>query len=391
MLSLSFTFVLTMFLSLDVFFWCVSAAIESVQLRPRDILPMEWAFERNYAYILRARGGSQSLSDTTAAVTETSSDSNATSTDATPLTAQTGADIVRSDKSRDIFSLYQIGDGSEDDPQCIPDRYLRMQLGRRDDALHALQATLAWRKQHDIDHILLQPQSKFDICKAVFPHCFVGRDKLGHVILLQRPALIDIPKAKANSLTNDELLMHYVFVNEYLWQIVESEQALGTMTSILDLRGLNFGVLKKTDLIGFCKKFISTMDAHYPQRAFKTLIINAPKWFNALYKLFSPLLRESTKAKIEIYPHGKKQDQALFALLDNAKEVFPPSVWSSHKESKKRKRHKPKSEEEEAVDEADAHVDETWRCDSNMERELRAYVSLGNLLSSQPDPLAYPV
>lgn len=381
MVSLPFSVVVMWLLSLDVFFWVVSAAVESVQLRTQDVrIPFEWAYRSSNAYLISTRGGSLSTDETAVSVVETSSIANTTegksaADHASDITSK--ADIVRSDKSKNLFSLYQVGDGSEEDPDGIPDRYLRMQLGRRADAKQALHATLAWRKEHDIDHILLRPQTKFDICKAVFPHCFVGRDKQGHVILLQRPALIDIPKAKANSLTNDELLMHYVFVNEYLWQIVESDQALGTMTSILDLRGLNFGVLKKADLIGFCKKFISTMDAHYPQRAFKTLIINAPKWFNALYKVFSPLLRESTKAKIEIYPHGKKQDAALMDLLDNAREVFPPSVWSNFKESKKRKRHKhhKHQEEEEAQDDEIVHGDEHWKCESQMEYELREYVS----------------
>ncbi|GKZ00434.1 hypothetical protein MPSEU_000996000 [Mayamaea pseudoterrestris] len=360
--------------------WVVSAVVESVHIRPiiQDALPVEWAFERNYAYILRARGGSNLTFDASVATIDASSETNTNSAEQTTIATNEASspiskgDIVRSDKSKGIFSLYQVGDGSEDDPDGILDRYLRMQLGHRDDAMQAIQATLAWRKEHDIDHLLLRPQPKFDVCKAVFPHCFIGRDKFNHVILLQRPALIDIPKAKANSLTNDELLMHYVFVNEYLWQIVESEQALGTMTSVLDLRGLNFGVLKKTDLIGFCKTFISTMDAHYPQRAYKTLIINAPKWFNALYKLFSPLLRESTKAKIQIYPRGKKQDAALMELLDNAKDVFPSSVWSSHKESKKRKRHKRGDDGDD--EEVDASSDNAWKCDSGMEKDLRAYV-----------------
>jgi hypothetical protein len=365
-----------------------SAAVDSVQLRPRELLPLEWAFEKHSSYILNCRGGSSP----TATANETTETTASTSTQDESNNHNTiEMDIIRSDKSQNIFSLFQVGDGSESDPDGIPDRYLRMQLGRRDDARQALDATLAWRKEHHIDQILLKPQPKFDICKSVFPHYFVGRDTQNHVILVQRPALIDIQKAKANSLTNEELLMHYVFVNEYLWQIAESDEPLGTMTSILDLKGLNLGILKKTDLIGFCKQFIATMDAHYPQRAFKTLIVNAPKWFNALYKLFSPLLRESTKAKIEIYPRGKKQDAALLALLPNAKDVFPPSVWSSYKELKKHKkrkhhhkRHK-KDEDDHEDDHDDDHGDEAddpallaenWTCTSDMEKGLRDYVSV---------------
>ena len=381
-IMISIAFILAVLLSLDVFVWWASAAVESLQLRQREFLPLEWAFERHFAYILNARGGaiadSSSLSgDTTTLLTDAPADDVNSTTELRPLQPATVVDqksVVRSDKSKDVFSLFQVGDGSETDPDGIPNRYMRMQLGRRKEAMDALQATLAWRKEHDIDRILLRPQPKFDLCKTVFPHYFVGRDKLNHVVLFQRPALIDVAKAKANALSNEELLMHYVFFNEYLWQISESEEPLGTMTSVLDLTGLNLGILKKKELLGFCKQFISTMDAHYPQRAFKTLIINAPKWFNALYKLFSPLLRESTKAKIEIHARGKQQDEALMNLMDNVTDVFPPSVWSSYSTKKNNKR-KAASQEEHADEAEELGDDRSWTCQSEMDRQLRAYVS----------------
>jgi hypothetical protein len=236
---------------------------------------------------------------------------------------------VVSDKNRMVFSLFQKGDGSEKDPDGIPTRYLRMQNDNREMAVKALEITLQWRKENDIDTLIARPQEKYDICKAVFPHYFAGRDSKGHVILVQRPAMIDLQAGKRNKLSHDDLLMHYVYVNEYMWQVMEASNPMGTMISVLDLTGLNFNVLKQPDLIGFLKKFVSTMDSHYPQRAHKTLILNAPKWFNVMYKVLSPLLRESTKAKIEIYSRGKKQDHALKNYLgDKGKEVLPAGVWS---------------------------------------------------------------
>jgi hypothetical protein len=59
------------------------------------------------------------------------------------------------------------------------------------------------------------------------------------------------------------------------------------------------------------------MDAHFPQRSHRTFLINAPKWFGALYKLCSPLLRESTKEKIQILSKGKEQDEVLKHLLQD--------------------------------------------------------------------------
>jgi len=82
---------------------------------------------------------------------------------------------------------------------------------------------------------------------------------------------------------------HCVCVNEFLWQVVEADNALAAMTSMLDLQGLNIGVVRQTELIGIMKEFVKTVDAHFPQRCNKMLIVNAPKWFNVLFKIVSVL------------------------------------------------------------------------------------------------------
>ncbi len=104
------------------------------------------------------------------------------------------------------FSLYQKGDGSEEDVDNIPTRYLRMQLNDRERAKHALQETLQWRKDHNIDTILGRPHADYDVCKTVFPHYFAGYDKLGNVAFVQRPALLNLELARKNGLTNQALL-----------------------------------------------------------------------------------------------------------------------------------------------------------------------------------------
>lgn len=212
------------------------------------------------------------------------------------------------------FSVFQKGDGHETDSDGIPDRYLKMQGNRRDLAKAALENTVKWRKENNVDTILARPHPKFDISKAVFPHYFCGRDDAQHVILLQRPGLLNVKLAHKNGLTGEELLFHYIYVMEYLWRIVDpAPQA--TMTSIIDLTDMNISILRKREQLRIGSLFLSTMDAHFPQRSHKTFLINAPKWFGALYKVASPLLRESTKEKIMILTKGKEQDDILRDLL----------------------------------------------------------------------------
>ena len=228
------------------------------------------------------------------------------------------------------YSLFQEGDGHETDPDGIPTRYVTMQGGRRDYAKAAMEKTLAWRKENDIDTILARPHPKYDISKAVFPHYFCGRDNTQHVILLQRPGLMSIKLAHKNNLSGEDLLLHYIYVMEYLWRIVDPSPD-ATMTSIIDLTDMNISILRKREQLRIGSLFLSTMDAHFPQRSHRTFLINAPRWFGALYKVVTPLLRESTKEKIQILSKGKEQDEILKDLLrdcpipeDDKLENVPP-------------------------------------------------------------------
>ena len=214
------------------------------------------------------------------------------------------------------FSLFQKDDGHETDPDGIPTRYITMQGGDRDLAKAAMEKSVAWRKENDINTILARPHPKYDVSKAVFPHYFCGKDDTGHVILLQRPGLMNTDLAAKNGLSGEELLMHYVYVMEYLWRIIDPSPE-GTMTSIIDLTELNMSILRKREQLRIGSLFLSTMDAHFPQRSHRTYLINAPKWFGAVYKLCKPLLRESTKEKIQILSKGKEQDEILKDLLQD--------------------------------------------------------------------------
>mmetsp|Transcript_13868 Transcript_13868/g.21872 ORF Transcript_13868/g.21872 Transcript_13868/m.21872 type:complete len:370 (-) Transcript_13868:188-1297(-) len=265
-------------------------------------------FEKAWGLCNRIRGGR--LGRDASAATK----ANSTESEAAVLQANVEKDYSASPHS---FPLFQENDGSQTDPDGIPTRYLKMQRNDRSRAKKSLESTIRWRKENDIDTILARPHAQFDVCKRVFPHYFCGRDDTNHVILLQRPGLIDLKAAELNGLTGEDLLYHYVFEMEYLWQILEPK-ADETMTSVIDLTGLNFSVLTKRELINVVQMFCRTMDAHFPQRAHKTLLINSPNWFGAIYKIISPLLRESTKEKIAILSKGRKQDEELRMLLSKS-------------------------------------------------------------------------
>lgn len=234
----------------------------------------------------------------------------------TPRTCRGGA----SDNNGDVspldtnftFPLCREGDGHEDDPDSIPGRFLRMENGNRIKAKAALDATVRWRAEHQVDTILSRPHTKFDLCKAILPHCFLGRDPTDHVIFCQRPGFANMNLLHDNHVTTDDLLMHYVCVLEFCWNVLEPRPDQ-TMTSILDMKGVSLG--KTREMLAFVKQFVGMMSSHYPQRAYRTLVINAPTWFGTLFRMISPLLRESTRQKIQILSPGKRQQQVLEECL----------------------------------------------------------------------------
>jgi len=87
------------------------------------------------------------------------------------------------------------------------------------------------------------------------------------------------------------------------------------MTVILDLERLSFSTFRDREKRGFMLRFVKTMSDNYPQRSFKTLIINAPTWFDIMYRIVKPLLRESTRRKINIVKNGPQQDTTLIEVL----------------------------------------------------------------------------
>lgn len=295
----------------------------------------------------------QLLASTTAKdheASDTDSTANSSSSDSS------GSDLVYSDPSKGIFSFYQVGDGSAEDPDGIPDRHLDMANQNRLKALDAMQATLEWREANQIDNLLNKPHTKFDACKKAVPHAYVGRDVNGHVVYVQQPAKMDKKVVQANGLTEEDLVNHAIFIQEYLWQVVEADDANATVTNIMDAGDLCLGDLRrKQDQVQLFIRMAEIFDNHFPTRAHKTIIVNAPSWFNALFCLIKPVLRESSASMVEICSKGKKQDQILLQTIgEETCKSLPDFCWNKpHKRG--------------AIDMASA-------ASLDMEKDLRAFV-----------------
>ncbi|KAL7543102.1 hypothetical protein ACHAXR_012421 [Thalassiosira sp. AJA248-18] len=270
----------------------------------------------NLQYVLfQTRGGSDEEEGSTAVIdTEAAADV----AESTPDSDDTSSNATEALRRNLTFTATKPHDGSVEDPDGIPSRFLLMKKNDRAEAKASFEEHLAWREEFDIDTILSRPHTKYDVCKAMLPHFFSGRDSHNNIVFVQRPAAMDFELMRNNNSTIDDLLLHYIYVIEYCWNILEPGPPEGVMTNVLDMRGLSFRNMKNQEYIGFGKRFVNMMSANYPGRSYKTLVVNAPKWFHALYKIFKPLLRESTRAKIVILKAGKHQDAALKEILGDS-------------------------------------------------------------------------
>jgi len=232
--------------------------------------------------------------------------------------AQPDSESFAYSESSLTFGASKPGDGSESDPDGIPARFLKMQKGHRVKAKHAFAHTLEWRAEHNVDTILWRPHPLYDLCKSIYPHYFPGRDILGNPILVQCPGLLDPEKAHKYNITMDQLLMDFVFALEYCWNILEPGPPDGIMTSVIDMEGVTLKHIRNGEMRDFILRSVHVISENYPQRSFRTLIINTPRWFGGLYNLIKPLLRESTKKKIEILMPGKHQDSVIRKYLGDA-------------------------------------------------------------------------
>ena len=70
------------------------------------------------------------------------------------------------------------------------------------------------------------------------------------------------------------------------------------------------------------------MAENYPERAFKTIVVNAPMWFNMVFKIISFALDEKTKAKVKVFGSSASANakfrEHLATLCDL--EALPPDL-----------------------------------------------------------------
>mmetsp|Transcript_6269 Transcript_6269/g.6476 ORF Transcript_6269/g.6476 Transcript_6269/m.6476 type:complete len:809 (+) Transcript_6269:2-2428(+) len=187
----------------------------------------------------------------------------------------------------------------------VPNRYLRG-CGDYEEALRRWKLTLKWRQEFDVDNVLNEPQPYFDIIKEFYPHFLHGRSVSGKPVYYELLGKIDVPRLQEQGVDVHRLLRYYVFITEYIWAEVEPDDDHGQLVTVLDVQGVGVADLMG-DALEFIKEASKVVQSHYVERCHKMFIVNAPFFFNMLWRIISPMLHENTRRKITILGADKSE------------------------------------------------------------------------------------
>ena len=153
-----------------------------------------------------------------------------------------------------------------------------------------------------------EPQPWFHYIKEYYPHYHAGRGKHGHIVYYERPSDLNLPALKKLGLSPEQLLRHWLFVTEYQWRVYCENDDSAMAISVLDVRGLTLTDVVLGGLVGFLKNTVSIANHHYPERAYKIIVVNASSFFSTIYQMIRPFIDANTQEKIKIYTEAESFD-----------------------------------------------------------------------------------
>lgn len=183
-------------------------------------------------------------------------------------------------------------------PIAFSPRFIAGEKGDEEKGRSRYLATLEWRKENNIDNILVTPHPNFEIIKRHYPQYFHGKTRDGLPVYYERPGKIDLPALKREGLSIDDLLRHYMYITEYLWRVVEPNDS-GRSITVLDVSGIGMYDLGG-EVLDFIKRASAFTGAHYPERSAHIFIVNIPGWFNMIWRMVKPMIDPVTREKVHM-------------------------------------------------------------------------------------------
>ena len=227
---------------------------------------------------------------------------------------------------------YEIEDNLADVPSQVatPQRWLNAEPKDARLARLRWRYTTEFRRRFGLNVILDTPHRNFDVIKALWPNYYYGISKDGqHPVFYDTPAGIKLKEIRNLGLTDEDLIFHYLWITEFLWQKVMKGDDMSSCVTIYNLKGLDSSVIMgdKKKLIQKCMKLF---EQHYPEKTFKVYILNGPWWFNRIaWPIVTSIANKQTLEKIKSMPSAnEKFQQSVREIV--AEDNIPPSFGGSN-------------------------------------------------------------
>ena len=195
-------------------------------------------------------------------------------------------------------------------PEEVPLRFLGAVRGDLAAAQKRWAETLAFREAgNKPEEVLRRPQPNFHKIKARHRHFLHKRDKLGHTVAFE---VVNTPnrtfkELEKEGITVEDVVNHMHFVSAYTYvKVLDDVDEIGKrpkapegyFLKIIDLKHIGLG-----DCGGETARFfrlVTAINRHYPERVWKTIIVNAPSIFGVIWTIVSPLLEPNVREKITV-------------------------------------------------------------------------------------------
>ena len=190
-------------------------------------------------------------------------------------------------------------------------------------ALEKVRRMLAWRAENDIDTILerVLPEEKLAFLRGEMPTSHHGFDLRGNPVHLEQPGLFRWGRILGRVDKEDLVHMH-IFLMEYQFRILMPQGAQRTgrvvdkMTNIIDLTGLNLGVLQNLRAISLFKEVQRIDQDYYPDHVRRIYLVNPPLLFRPLWNLVRRVLPKHELRKVQLLAGYEKAARVLSGVLE---------------------------------------------------------------------------
>mmetsp|Transcript_19962 Transcript_19962/g.39205 ORF Transcript_19962/g.39205 Transcript_19962/m.39205 type:complete len:395 (-) Transcript_19962:140-1324(-) len=207
-------------------------------------------------------------------------------------------------------------------PEVTP-RYMRCTKEGPEEVQRRWEDTLRWRADNRVNELVEStPQRYHGVIKKHYPHYFYMKSKNNCQVAYEHIGRTDMKALRKSGLSFEELLNYYTFESEFLYTYLEPEDNAQTIT-VLDCSGFSATSIP-SDVVKFVRANISIMTKHYPERAFRVYIINAPVTFSFMWRAISSVLDPSTLDKVHVSHTKEAALEALqeFIHIDDIPEMY---------------------------------------------------------------------